>query len=215
MFGEPGSAAYAHPWLTGFALGLAAAAAAILIWYLIRRPRTRTFQIQMLLALGFGALPVSAAVVGNAAGYQHSSHRAFCASCHVMEPYTADAANVESRTLASRHSRNSETGDASCYFCHRDYGMYSTVATKIGGLGHVWAYYTEWKDVPAAEALETIELYRPFSNVACERCHSMQIPGWRAIDEHVSMRDELAAGTVMCASGGCHGPAHPGRGGRR
>jgi hypothetical protein len=129
----------------------------------------------------------------------------------VMLPYTDDAENPASTTLAARHSRNAEFGDASCYHCHQDYGMFSTVATKIGGLSHVYYYYTEWHAMPADEALENIELYRPYANVSCMRCHSTENPGWGAVDEHVSMREQIVSGEVMCASAGCHGPAHPGR----
>jgi nitrate/TMAO reductase-like tetraheme cytochrome c subunit len=211
MFGDPRSAAALHPFLTAGALLFALAAAAILLWFLIRRPRTRSFRVQLVLLFGFGVLPIGAAGMGNVASFEHSSHRAFCGSCHVMRPYTDDSDDPRSTTLASRHARNDLFGDGNCYQCHQDYGMFSTVATKLGGLRHVWAYYTEWNEVPADEALETIRLYRPYANAACTRCHSTETPLWRAVDEHVGMRREIASGDVMCASAGCHGPAHPGR----
>lgn len=211
MFGDARSAAALHPYLTVAALALAIAAAAVLIWFLARRPSTKKLGVQALLFLGFGALPIGAAMTGNFASFEHSSHRAFCGSCHVMRPYTDDSDDRTSTTLASRHARNELFGDSNCYACHQDYGMFSTAATKIGGLKHVWFYYTEWEDVPAEQALETIQLYRPFANAACVRCHSTQTPQFRAEDAHVGMRARIESGEVMCASAGCHGPAHPGR----
>ena len=40
-------------------------------------------------------------------------------------------------------------------------------------------------------------------------CHSTEGPSWNAIKDHASILDRVRAGTVSCASSGCHGPAHP------
>ena len=34
-------------------------------------------------------------------------------------------------------------------------------------------------------------------------------PGWVGVPDHASALVELRAGTIACASGGCHGYAHP------
>jgi cytochrome c-type protein NapC len=135
--------------------------------------------------------------------------RDFCGSCHTMTPYTSDAANPFSDSLASLHSRNELFGDRSCYVCHADYGMYGTVSTKLSGMKHVWEYYSEFRDIPAQEALPLIHLYRPYPNANCMQCHSTRIAGWMEVDEHASAVEPIRSGAMSCASFGCHGPSHP------
>ncbi len=118
-----------------------------------------------------------------------------------MAPYSADAADRESATVAAMHSRNRAFGDESCYTCHRDYGLFGTVTTKLGGFRHAWAYYvTGWE--------RPLELHRPYANEACTRCHSMTLAGFRDEPEHGAVGEELARGSVSCVASGCHGPAH-------
>jgi cytochrome c-type protein NapC len=192
------------------ALGLltAAAAAAVLLWYLVRRPAlTRATKIALL--FGVGLLPIATAGNGNVAGYHATKERQFCSSCHVMTPYGDDAASAASQSLASRHSRNEAFGHESCYTCHADYGMFGTVATKLGGLRHVYEYVLHYRSMPTDEFLATIHIRQPFPNATCIRCHSTANPGWTAVGDHASALAEVRAGTVSCASEGCHGPAHP------
>lgn len=192
------------------ALGLltAGAAAIVLLWYLVRRPPlNRATKIALL--FGIGLLPIATAGNGNIAGFEATKERQFCSSCHVMTPYGDDAASGDSLSLASRHSRNAQFGHESCYSCHADYGMFGTVATKLGGLRHVYEYVLHYRDVPTQRFLETIEIRRPFPNATCMRCHSTTTPGWGQIGDHASALAELRAGSVSCASEGCHGPAHP------
>jgi cytochrome c-type protein NapC len=197
-----------HPWLAWSAVGMASAAAIILLWYLFRRPPLGGM-VKGLLLLGFGVLPLGAAMASNAVGFQHMKHRVFCGSCHVMEPFTEDAADPRSLTLASRHSRNAAFGDESCYTCHQDYGMFGTVATKVGGLRHVWEYYTGFDDLTIEEALPLIEIYEPFPNASCIHCHSTEGPLWLGVDEHSAVLEEVRSGETSCASASCHGPPHP------
>lgn len=192
------------------ALGLltAAAAVVVLLWYLVRRPAlTRATKIALL--FGIGLLPIATAGNGNISGYNATKERQFCSSCHVMTPYGADATDPASESLASRHSRNEAFGHESCYTCHADYGMFGTVTTKLGGMRHVYEYVFNYRTMPIDEFLATIEILAPFPNSTCIRCHSTANPGWSQVGDHASSLAEVRAGTVSCASDGCHGPAHP------
>jgi hypothetical protein len=191
------------------ALATAGAAALIIVWYLVRRPAlTRTTKLALL--LGIGLLPIATAANGNVAGYHATKTTKFCtSSCHVMTPYGTDSLDHQSMSLASRHARNEAFGGENCYACHADYGMFGTVTTKIGGMRHVYEYLTHYHSMPIEESLVTIELQKPFRNDACIRCHSMQGQLWNQIGDHASTRDRVTAGTLSCASEGCHGFAHP------
>lgn len=198
-----------HPVLAWSAVVFAALAAAILIWWLWRQPPFDG-TTKMLLLFGFGILPVGAGVSANIAGFEHTRMRGFCGSCHVMEPFADDAADPHSTSLPALHARNELFGMDNCYECHSDYGMFGTVATKWGGLHHVWAYYVEgYSDMPVEEALPTLELYRPYPNVNCMRCHSTRTPSWLEVGEHRSLLDQIREGSTSCMGAGCHGPAHP------
>jgi cytochrome c-type protein NapC len=194
--------------LDDIALVCAAAAALILIGYLVRRPAL-TGATKVWLLLGLGVLPISAATAGNIEGFMATKNRTFCGSCHVMEPHAADSRNRASTSLASRHARNALFGDENCYVCHADYGMYGTVTTKLGGMRHVWLYYTQYRDMPLEEAKKSIHLVRPFPNENCLQCHSTELDLWRSVPDHRSSLEEVRASRVSCASGGCHGFAHP------
>ena len=183
-------------------------AAILLLWFLIRRPLlNRTTKIVLL--FGIGVLPLMTAANGNIAGYHATTERQFCGSCHVMTPYSDDSNDRTSTTLAARHARNAMFGDTNCYACHANYGMYGTVITKLGGLRHVYEYTLNYRNTPIKQFLEEIEIREPFPNSTCMHCHSTQNPGWSAIGDHTSTIDRLRAGTLSCASAGCHGPAHP------
>lgn len=202
------SLASMHPAMVIGALLCAVIAACILLWYLVRRP-PMNWGTRFALLAGLGIFPLGTSMLGNVANYMHTQERAFCGSCHVMGPYQEDSENPASMTLASRHARNDVFGHENCYHCHEDYGMFGLVYTKIGGLGHVWYYYTEYHDYTLEEAKEKIHIKAPFPNRNCTSCHSMKNPGWRSKRDHASMLSELEASTVSCASQGCHGPAHP------
>lgn len=203
MFSDPYTAPY-----TAFALGCAALAALLILWYLVARPKlTRATKIVLL--LGIGVLPLGTAANGNVSGFNATKSRTFCGSCHVMTPFNADAANPGSTSLAARHARNEEFGGDACYMCHADYGMFETVVTKIGGMRHVYEYARNFHQLTVEQALPKIHLRKPFPNATCMRCHSTDVPGWQRVGDHKSLRDQLRDGSVSCASSGCHGPAHP------
>lgn len=195
-------------WLDVAALSAAAMAAIILVWFLVRRPPLSRV-VKVALLLGIGVFPIGAALVGNVSGYQRTMSRSFCGSCHTMEPWTSDAANPHSLSLAAIHSRSKEFGAESCYRCHQNYEMFGTIATKANGMRHVWMYYTDYKDVPNDVAVTRIALYQPFPNGTCMQCHSTETPRWLAVPEHESTKDLARSGKLGCATAGCHGPAHP------
>jgi cytochrome c-type protein NapC len=199
------SSIFSDPFL-GIALGLAALSVVLLAWYLVRRPAL-TRATKVVLLFGIGLLPIGTAANGNIAGYHATKTRRFCASsCHVMTPYGDDSDDRASTSLAARHARNEAFGDESCYACHADYGMFGTVATKVGGMRHVYYYVTAYHDMPIDRFVEEIRIRKPFPNATCTHCHSTLLPGWQQVPDHKAMQDPEA---VSCASKGCHGPAHP------
>jgi cytochrome c-type protein NapC len=186
----------------------AALAGVILLWFLIRRPALDR-RTKLWLLLGLGVFPVGAAGSANVEGYHATQKREFCGSCHVMKPHQGDSENPESAGLASRHARNPFFGKENCYVCHADYGMYGTILTKLGGMRHVWLYYTEFRTMPLDEARERIHLVKPYSNENCMQCHSTALQGWGKTPDHRSSLEDVRSGRVSCASAGCHGYAHP------
>jgi nitrate/TMAO reductase-like tetraheme cytochrome c subunit len=198
----------AHSPLALLSFACAAIAAAILIGFLVKRPMLTTMTRVMLL-LGLGAFPIGSAATANVQGYEATTAREFCGSCHVMTPYASDSKDKNSRGLASRHSRNPWFGDRSCYTCHADYGMFGTVLTKMGGMRHVWLYYTEFRDMPLEESKQKIHIRKPYPNENCMQCHSTDLQGWLKTPDHRASLEDVRKGSVSCASAGCHGYAHP------
>jgi nitrate/TMAO reductase-like tetraheme cytochrome c subunit len=192
-------------WIT---LVAAVLSAVILIWYLAARPALdRTTKIALL--FGIGVFPIATAGSGNYAGFEATKAVRFCGSCHVMTPYRNDAMDPTSTSLASIHTRNPTFGHESCYTCHADYGMFGTIKTKMGGMGHVYQYLFNYRNMPLDKFLRTIELKRPFQSSTCIRCHTTSAPGWSAVGDHAALLQELRTGKVGCVGEGCHGPAHP------
>jgi nitrate/TMAO reductase-like tetraheme cytochrome c subunit len=198
-----------HPTpLTFMALVCAAISAGLLLFYLVRRPPlTNTVKVGLL--LGLGVFPIGVAAAGNIEGFQATEKREFCGSCHVMTAHAADSDDRASASLASRHARNKLFGDDNCYMCHADYGMYGTMMTKIGGMRHVWLYYTQYRTTTIEEAKKTIHLRQPFPNDNCMQCHSTEDQIWLKLPDHKAALEDVRADRVSCASVGCHGLAHP------
>ncbi len=190
------------------ALACAASAIVILLVFLWKRPHFTAF-VKLWLLLGLGVFPIAAAGFGNVEGFHATKQRQFCGSCHVMTPHLEDATNRASTSLAARHSRNKLFGEESCYTCHADYGMYGTVLTKLGGMRHVWLYYSEFRNVSLPEAKKTIHLLKPYPNSNCMQCHSTENALWLKIPDHRAAVDDVRKNSVSCASAGCHGYAHP------
>lgn len=196
-------------WLDIVALISAAAAAAILLRHLIKKPALDV-TAKLLLLLGLGVLPTIAAVTSTVSGMERTTERKFCASCHVMEPYAENASDPSAQSLAARHSRNPFFGDRSCYVCHADYGAYGYALTKAGGMRHVYEYHLGgYKEMSLAESKRAIHLLKPYDNNNCRQCHTATLHDWRRVPDHESLKAELLTNKVSCASAGCHGYAHP------
>lgn len=190
------------------ALGCAALAVLIILWYLIKKPPF-SLLTQAWLFAGLGVLPIGAALSGNVAGYEATKSVHFCSSCHVMLAHSGDAADPRSQSLAARHSRNPMFGGESCYTCHADYGIFGSVFTKINGMHHVYEYLSEYHSYTLDEALPKLELYHPFPNHNCMQCHSTTTRNWLDVRDHAGAAADVRSGNVSCASEGCHGYAHP------
>jgi len=190
------------------ALAAAGISAAILVWYLVRRPPLGRLT-KVLLLFGLGVMPLGVALTGNISGFEYTLKRQFCGSCHVMLPYTEDAADPGSNSLAAIHSRNHSFGEESCYNCHADYQMFGTMTTKVNGLRHLFHYVTEYANsgpygepLPGQAKLPAIHMYKPFQNGMCTRCHSTTAPNWMANQDHAGMLDDIRKGDAKCVD--CH-----------
>jgi cytochrome c-type protein NapC len=191
------------------AIAAAAISAAIIVWYLVRRPPLGRLT-KVLLLFGLGVMPLGVALTGNVAGFEYTLRRDFCSSCHVMLPYTQDAADPTSTSLAAIHSRNSNFGGESCYTCHADYQIFGAMTTKVNGLKHLYYYITQYGDSgDYGEKGPRIHLYKPFQNGSCTRCHSTTAPNWLEVEDHGGMIEEIRSGDASCID--CHGGAqvHP------
>jgi nitrate/TMAO reductase-like tetraheme cytochrome c subunit len=198
-----------HPTpLTFIALVCAVLSVGILSFYLVRRPPL-TPATKIGLLLGLGVFPIGVAAAGNVEGFQTTEKREFCGSCHVMAAHAADSDDRMSSSLSSRHARNKLFGNDNCYMCHADYGMYGTMMTKMGGMRHVWLYYTQYRTTTLQQAKNTIHLRKPFPNDNCMQCHSTEDSIWLKLPDHRAALEDVRVDRVSCASKGCHGLAHP------
>ena len=119
-------------WMGWVSVASAAGAAAILIGHLVRKPALDG-TAKLWLLMGLGVLPIMTAGTANIAGSKATQSRTFCGSCHVMNPRASDSESPNSTSLSAIHARNAYFGHDNCYTCHKDYGMYGYVLTKMGG----------------------------------------------------------------------------------
>lgn len=191
------------------AVGTALVAAAILLHYLVRQPAL-TVGTRLQLLLGLAVFPFIAAVATTASGMERTTERSFCGSCHVMEAHLADVNDINSLGLAARHSRNKLMGGHPCYTCHANYGMMGYPLTKLKGMSHVYNYYVVgYRKWELPKFLAEVRIAEPFPNQNCQQCHSGKIASFSNVREHLAASDGIEAGTISCASAGCHGVAHP------
>jgi nitrate/TMAO reductase-like tetraheme cytochrome c subunit len=195
-------------WLGWLSVACAVGAAAILIAHLVKKGRIGA-HAKLWLLMGLGVLPILSAGSANIVGFKATQARTFCGSCHVMIPHASDSDNPESKTLAAVHARNTHFGHDNCYTCHKDYGMYGYVLTKMGGMRHVYLYATKYHSMPLEEAKHDIRIVKPLSNENCMSCHTTTAPRWGSIGDHASAIADVRSGKLACASPGCHGYAHP------
>jgi hypothetical protein len=185
------------------ALAVGAVAALVLVWFLVRRPKL-TFPIKVLLFFGLFLLPTLAAVLGNVSNLETTKTVEFCGSCHSMTSYVNDARDKGSSTLASKHARLPAHRDEACYGCHADYGMLGGVTTKIGGMRHVWEFYTQDWGTPDHEPPH---LYKPYDTRVCMSCHDPLRED--APLEHRVHGERITNREMKCTESGCHGRPHP------
>jgi cytochrome c-type protein NapC len=126
-----------------------------------------------------------------------------------MDMWIEDANDPESTSLAAIHSRTHKFGGSSCYYCHKDYGMFGYAMTKLGGMGHVYMFLSEWMFYDRDEVIEKIHIARPFKNENCMQCHSTTGAIWSGTADHAGLLEDLRSGETSCVSAGCHGYAHP------
>jgi cytochrome c-type protein NapC len=197
------------PWVGNIALVAAAIAAAILLYFLIKKPAL-DLRMKLILFAGLGIFPAISAGASTVAGMEQTTHREFCGSCHTMDTHFENATDPSQQSLAARHSRNPFFGNESCYVCHADYGMFGYAMTKMGGMRHVYLYYLGgWREKSKDETKRELHIMKPYDNLNCRQCHTTTARVWKRIPEHTAFESELAANKVSCASGGCHGFAHP------
>jgi cytochrome c-type protein NapC len=194
--------------LSWIAFASAVIAAGLMLYYLIARPPLNA-RVKLLMLLGVGVLPIMTAMIGNMEGLEATEQQAFCGSCHTMDMHIADANDPNSESLAAIHSRTHKFGGMSCYVCHKDYGMFGYAMTKLGGMGHVYMYLSEFMWYDMAEALPKVHMARPFKNENCMQCHSTTGKIWTGIADHNGLLEDLRTDGTSCASAGCHGYAHP------
>ncbi len=199
---------HALGWMGWLSVACAAVSAIILLAHILRRPAIGA-STKLWLLLGLGVFPIASAGTANVAGFQATQSRQFCGSCHVMEPHASDSGDPKSNSLAALHARNEHFGPDNCYTCHKDYGMYGYVLTKMGGMRHVYLYLTEYHGMAPEQARLAIRIMKPLPNENCTTCHTTTAPRWLTIPDHASTLGAVREGKTSCASAGCHGYAHP------
>jgi nitrate/TMAO reductase-like tetraheme cytochrome c subunit len=159
--------------------------------------RTRTGKVFALVALVIA--PFSLTALGTREHLQRAQSTQFCLSCHLMGPYGQSLSADTDTLLAAVHYQNRYIPqDNACYTCHTTYTMFGGFKAKLTGAQHLLVNVL-------GTAKQPLELYEPYANRECLRCHS----GARRFETselHVDMAAELASGQVSCLE--CHGPAH-------
>jgi cytochrome c-type protein NapC len=173
-----------------------------LVAMVVFRPNlTATREGKIFAFLAFFALPIVSASMGASEHLERSKQRAFCLSCHVMEPHGRSLYVDDPHYLAAAHFQNHRVpADEACYTCHTDYTMYGGFRSKLRGLRHVYAYYV-------GAPMNPIHLYQPYNNRECLHCHA----GARSFEDdptHGAMLGDLKSNQLSCLSSGCHDTVH-------
>ncbi len=149
--------------------------------------------------LSLCVVPVFILFLGNFVAYEESKELAFCASCHpVMGPYIDDLKDPNSKSLAAIHFKNRYIQKEQCYTCHVGYGINGTMKAKMEGLGHMYRFLT-------ATYSEPIEIYEPYNNSNCLRCHA-GAKRFEGNSVHVAIMGSLKTNKASCLY--CHAEAH-------
>jgi nitrate/TMAO reductase-like tetraheme cytochrome c subunit len=181
-------------------LGLFVVVTAMLIFAVTHQPRLlRRTSGKAMAFLALFLLPLVVTGLGAAAHLDQAKSTEFCISCHVMEPYGKSLHYEDQDYLPAAHFQNARVPrDHACYTCHTTYTMFGGVKAKLGGLKHVWIYYT-------GQTPDKIELYEPYQNRECLHCHGEA----RSFIEgglHADMQDELFSNETSCLE--CHEFTH-------
>jgi hypothetical protein len=190
-------------WLASAAIALSAVSAIFIVGFWIKSPPL-TGAVKLLLLFTMLVLPTSAAMIGNVSNLEATKTVSFCNQCHVMNSYVDDVRDPNSPLLASRHARLPAFKDDACYVCHADYGMYGGVTTKIGGMHHVVAFYSDDWSEPGHRPPA---LYKPYDLRTCLECHDPLKAD--APLEHRVHADKIRELSLSCVASGCHGHPHP------
>lgn len=151
---------------------------------------------------------VSCASSGPLMGPRYFETRPFCGTCHVMRPYSLDAVDPQSTSLAAVHTRPNVLGQDSCYACHATPGMLGWVHTKVGGAKHVVTEVTLYASSGNfGERGPPIRLQGGFDNAMCTRCHDPTSPSWISSSLHQDLAEGLQNGSTRCLE--CHNVVHP------
>ncbi len=152
--------------------------------------------------LGFGGVVFAwFPLFWGAAMVQHGLHEMkrvdFCNSCHPMEAYIGSLQSDNAESLPALHYQNNYVDQkTACYACHTEYSMFGDVKAKLTGLKHVWVYY--FGTVP-----DKIELYNPYANRDCERCHATSK---KYLEAHEDDLEDIRKGEYSCLE--CHDTGH-------
>jgi cytochrome c-type protein NapC len=181
------------------------AVTAVLGLALLAKPDlTRQRAGKMLAFVALFVLPVTTAWMGFAEHWERSKTKEFCLSCHVMKPYGKSLYVDDNEYIPAVHFQNNYVpSDHACYTCHTSYALYGSIQAKVGGMRHLWVYYTH--SYP-----DTIKLYHPYNNRECLHCHGGSRK-FEAVDAHKDTDTTFAAivgGRVSCLESGCHDVAH-------
>ena len=162
-----------------------------------RAPQTSVSKLVFLLVVGF--LPLFSLLLADTTLSHKLKKDQFCASCHIMIPFVKSLDDSNVQTLAPVHAQHRWIRGNRCYTCHTDYDLLGGVKSKIRGLRHLYAYYTN-------PVKKSPRLYRPISNLQCLQCHKGAIT-YEVNETHKVQEAEILANQISCME--CHGPAHP------
>ncbi len=188
--------------MTGYTISLSvlAIAALAVIAVLVRRPESAvTVGGKMLAFLALFVLPGLLLLGGASRHYEQAKTTEFCLSCHIIQPYGESLHIDDAHFLPAAHYQNKRIPvDRACYTCHTNYTLFGDLDDKIRGVRHVW--HNLW-----GSASDPIELYEPYENRACLKCHQ----GARSYEEqaaHSPFRADLLEGAKSCLM--CHNLIH-------
>lgn len=195
LFAGP-PAAQGVPWLVVFTACVAAAAAALLVWGLLRGRLPASIGVAAVL------LPIGAYGLASLYMLEGSKQVAFCGSCHVMTPIMHSLASNDGSLAAIHYSRGLVPHDDACFTCHSGYGIWGGVHAKMAGVMHMVRSATGWYTLPIA-------LNGTFDIDSCLNCHAFS-PSFRAVAAHQDpdLQKQLLSRELSC-TGTCHPAAHP------